>query len=97
MCPFLISKGCEWGRWGRVNGNGEWVNGEGICSMSCDGDKGNQRRSRKKFKDCKGGLSPEDLLITDPNADCTECKMEEKWEMDAAEECIYDETCVRGE
>ena len=73
------------------------MNGEGICSTICEEvGKGNQRRSRKKFKDCKGGLSPEDLLITDPNADCTECKMGEKWEM-VEEECVYDETCVRGE
>jgi hypothetical protein len=52
----------------------------------------NQRRSRKKFKDCNGGKSPEE--IDDPNADCTECKMKEEWKMDA-EECVYNETCVR--
>ena len=83
MCPFLISKGCEWGRWN-----------EGNCSTSCDEDEMNQRRSRKKFKDCNGGKSPEE--IDDPNADCTECKMKEEWKMDA-EECVYNETCVRGE
>ena len=79
MCPFLfILKGCEWGGWV-----------EGSCEKtSCDEDDGNQKRSRQKFKDCKGGLRPEE--ITDPNADCTECNIDE-------EECIYNATCVTGE
>ena len=75
---FFILKGCEWGGWV-----------EGSCEKtSCDEDEGNQKRSRQKFKDCKGGLRPEE--ITDPNADCTECNISE-------EECVYNATCVTGE
>ena len=76
MWPFVILKGCEWGSWN-----------EESC-LSCDEDDGNQKRSREKFKDCKGGLRPEE--ITDPNTDCTECEIYE-------EECVFNTTCVGGE